>query len=224
MSIITVDFDGTLYEANSITATLRGGFTSFTTKQWLYIIGDIIKGIVRKRPGGKVNTRVLFLESFFYQMKGRSKEEIYKFFVDLIKEGKEGVNFDLVETLSDHIKKGNRIVVLSGSLQPFLEIFIQQLDIEADVIGSLLFFDDHDICTGEIGKINRGAEKVKRLKDWIKENKADDEEVWAYADSDSDIPLLQFADKAIVVNPSKGLKKVAEQEDWETFAPLKKGS
>ncbi len=153
-------------------------------------------------------------------MKGKTKEEIYKFFVDLIKDGKKGINSSLVKTLNDHIEKGNKVIVLSGSLQPFLEIFIQQLGIEAEAIGSQLFFDDKGVCTGRVGKINQGEEKVSRLKAWLKENNANGEEVWAYADSESDIPLLKFADKAILVNPSKGLQEVAEKEGWETFIPL----
>ena len=31
--------------------------------------------------------------------------------------------------------------------------------------------DEKGTCTGEIGKINHGAEKVNRLKHWINENK-----------------------------------------------------
>jgi phosphoserine phosphatase len=74
-------------------------------------------------------------------------------------------------------------------------------------------------ATGKIGKLNRGIEKVNRLKHWISENNAEGEIVWAYADSESDIPLLEFADKAVVVRPSNALKKVAELRGWETFAP-----
>lgn len=221
MAVITVDFDGTLYQQNSIMATLKGGNTIFTIKQWFYIIKDIIKGITRKRTGEKVDTRVLFLESFFNQMKGRSKEEIYNFFVSLVEKEKGGINFDLVATLTGHLKNGDRVVILSGSLQPFLEVFIQQLDIKADAIGTLLFFDRDEICTGKVGKINHGVEKVNRLKVWINENDANAEEIWAYADSESDIPLLEFADRAIVVGPSDALKMIAESKGWETFAPLK---
>jgi phosphoserine phosphatase len=41
--------------------------------------------------------------------------------------------------------------------------------------------------------------------------------LWAYADSESDIPLLEFADKAVVVNPSETMKKIAESKGWEIF-------
>ncbi len=219
MSIITVDFDGTLYQHNSIMTTLKVGKTMFTLKQWFYIIKDFVKGIANKTIGEKIDFRVLFLESFFLQMKGKNMEELHNFFVSLIETGYQGINYDLVSRLAEHSENGDRIVILSGALQPFLEVFIQHLDIQADVIGTSLFYDEKGTCTGKIGKINHGIEKVNRLKLWINENSAEGEMIWAYADSESDIPLLEFADKAIVVRPSNALKRVAELKGWETFVP-----
>jgi hypothetical protein len=51
MSIITVDFDGTLYQYNSVITTLKVGKTMFTLKQWLCVIKDIVKGIANKTTG-----------------------------------------------------------------------------------------------------------------------------------------------------------------------------
>lgn len=128
--------------------------------------------------------------------------------MSLIETGYRGINHDLVSRLTEHLENGDRIVILSGALQPFLEIFVQQLDIQADAIGTSLCYDEKGTCTGKIGKLNRGIEKVNRLKHWISENNAEGEIVWAYADSESDIPLLEFADKAVVVRPSNALKKL----------------
>ncbi|HZJ77168.1 MAG TPA: HAD family hydrolase [Oscillospiraceae bacterium] len=222
MSIITVDFDGTLYQHNSVITTLKVGKTMFTLKQWFYVARDVVKGIVNKTTGEKIDFQVLFLESFFLQMKGKNMEELHNFFMSLIETGQQGINYNLISRLVEHSENGDRIVVLSGALQPFLEVFVQQLDIQADVIGTLLFYDEKGTCTGKMGKINHGVEKVNRLKLWISENYAEGETVWAYADSESDIPLLEFADKAIVVRPSNALKKVAELKGWETFTPSKK--
>lgn len=220
MQIITVDFDGTLYQHNSAMTTLKVGKSMFTLKQWFCVVKDIVKHIANKGTGEKIDFQVLFLESFFLQMKGKNMEELHSFFMSLVETGYQGINYDLVSRLAEHSKSGDRIVVLSGALQPFLEVFIQQLDIRADVIGTPLFYDEEGACTGKIGKMNRGIEKVNKLKLWISENNAEGKIIWAYADSESDIPLLEFADKAIVVRPSNALKKVAELKGWETFAPF----
>ena len=84
MSIITVDFDGTLYQHNSVMTTLKVGKTMFTFKQWVYIVKDIVKSIVNKTAGREIGFHILFLESFFLQMKGKNMEELHNFFVSLI--------------------------------------------------------------------------------------------------------------------------------------------
>jgi len=217
MAVVTVDFDGTLYQHSSVMTTLKVGKTMFTPKQWFYVIKDVVKGIVNRTKGERIDFQVLFLGSFFLQMKGKNMKELHNFFISLVETGQQGINYDLVSRLVEHSGNGDLIVILSGALQPFLEIFVQRLDIRADVIGTSLFYDKKGTCTGKIGKLNRGIEKVNRLKLWISENNAEGKTVWAYADSESDIPLLEFADKAIVVRPSNALKKIAELRGWETF-------
>lgn len=215
MAIIAVDFDGTLYQENSITITIKEGRRVFTIRQWFLIIRDIIKGLINGESGQ--DRRVLFLESFFQQMEGKEREEIYEFFVSLVRKGHQGVNHDLLSRLNRHLDQGDHLVILSGALQPFLEIFIKELKIPAHVIGTPLYFNEKDICTGRIGKINHGIEKVNRLKDWISNNNLDGQEIWAYADSESDIPILEFANRAIVVQPSDKLRKLAILKGWELF-------
>ncbi|MCK9443653.1 MAG: HAD-IB family phosphatase [Tissierellaceae bacterium] len=216
MAIIAVDFDGTLYEENSAKVTIKAGRTALTFKQWVHIFKDIVKGIANS-PGQKKDFNILFLKSFFYQMKGMSREEISDFFTGLVDAGKDGINKELFLRVNKHLEDGNQVVILSGALQPFLEIFVRELSISADVIGTQLFFDEKGICTGKIGALNRGIEKVNRLQRWIEEKGVEGERIWAYADSESDIPILEFADKAVAVNPSNKLKEIAELNKWEIF-------
>jgi len=215
MSIVTVDFDGTLYKHNSVMATLKAGKTAFTFKQWLYIVKDFLNSSVNRTIGEKMDLRVVFFKSFFRQMKGKSIDELHDFFETLAKTGRQSINYDLVSRISKHSENGDRVIILSGALQPFLEEFIRQLDMRADAIGTPILYDERGICTGEIGIITHGVDKVNRLKIWIIENDASGESIWAYADSESDIPLLEFADKAVVVQPSNAMKKIAESKGWE---------
>ncbi len=215
MSIVTVDFDGTLYQHNSAMAMLKAGKTVFTLKQRFTIVMSFLICAVNRTRGSKEDLRVILFKSFFYQMKGKSTDEIHDFFLSIANVGCQGVNYDLVSRINKHLEDGDRVIILSGALQPFLEIFIQQLDIRADAIGTSILYNEKGICTGEIGRIIHGEDKVNRLKLWIKENGAGEQLIWAYADSESDIPLLEFADIAIVVRPKKAMKKIAEAKEWE---------
>ena len=217
MSIVTVDFDGTLYRHNSIMDMLKAGGKAFTLKQWCYIVMNFLTGSVNRTREDKIDLHVVLLKAFFGQMKGKNTDEMHAFFESIIKAGHTNINYDLVSRITKHLENGDRVVILSGALQPFLEVFIQQLDIRADVIGTSLLYDERGICTGEIGKLVHGIDKVNKMKLWIKENDASGESIWAYADSESDIPLLEFADKAVVVQPSTAMKKIAESKGWEIF-------
>src|SRR5699024_3965951 len=96
----------------------------------------------------------------------------------------------------EHQRQGDRVIVLSGALKPFLNAFVDRLELQVPVIGTELQFDQDGICTGKIGAINNGDEKVKRVEEWLdRENdqRRDDRssvKLWAYADSKSDIPLF----------------------------------
>lgn len=217
MSIVTVDFDGTLYQHNSVMAMLKAGRKAFTLKQRVLIFMNFLNGSVNRTRGNKMDFRVVLLKSFFYQMKGKNMDEMHTFFESIANTGRQSINYDLVSRITKHLENGDRVIILSGALQPFLEEFIRQLDMRADAIGTSLLYDERRICTGEIGRINHGVDKVNRLKRWIKENDASGESIWAYADSESDIPLLEFADKAVVVQPSNAMKKIAESKGWEIF-------
>jgi len=213
-----VDFDGTLYQRNSVMDMLKAGQKVFSIKQWCFIILDFLMGLVKRTKGEKAEVRIVLLKAFFYQMRGKTEDDIHNFFKSIAATGRQGVNYDLVARINEHLKNGDHVIIMSGALQLFLEELIKQLNIRADAIGTPLFFDEHGICTGKIGEIVHGADKVNQLKLWIKKNDISGKSIWAYADSESDIPLLEFADKAIVVQPSKVMKKIAESKGWEIFA------
>jgi len=217
MSIVTVDFDGTLYQHNSVMTMIKAGRKAFTLKQWVFIVMNFLRGSVNRTRGHKMDYRVILLKSFFHQMKGKNIDEMHTFFESITNTGHQSINYDLVSRITKHLENGDHVIILSGALQPFLEEFIRQLDLQADVIGTSLLYDERKICTGEIGRIIHGIDKVDRLKLWIKENNASGESIWAYADSESDIPLLEFADKAVVVRPSNTMKEIAESKGWEIF-------
>lgn len=217
MSIVTVDFDGTLYQGNSLMPMLKTSKRELTLRQWYFIIANFFKMSLSKDYKNEKDLRVVFLRAFFSQMKGKSKSELYSFFMSAIENGQEGINKDMTSRINEHLDKGDHVIILSGTLKPFLETFVQFLNIKVEVIGTTLILDYNGICTGEIGRLNHGSEKIDNLKHWIEENNAAGEMIWAYADSESDLPLLEFADKAVVVNPSNTMKKIAESKGWEVL-------
>lgn len=222
MAIVTVDFDGTLYQGNSFKAMFQVGKERFTTKQWAVVAAGLVKASAGGLLKGKNKFRHDFFRAFAKTFKGQSTEELDLFFQELVEHGKEEVHRNLVLKIQEHQNNGDTVIVLSGALQPFLKAFIKHIQLDVDVLSTELIFDQTGMCTGEIGQIVNGDVKVKKLEEWmgqqqhLTDNPA--KEIWAYADSESDIPLLHYVSNPILVNPKEGMVKIAEQNRWSIFA------
>ncbi|RYG73018.1 haloacid dehalogenase-like hydrolase [Lentibacillus lipolyticus] len=224
MGVVTVDFDGTLYQGNSFKMMFRAANKEFGLKQWAVIFTGIIKAAVIGMVKGKHAFRLQFFKAFAKSFKGKTSSELDDFFRKLVMMGKQDAHHDLIHKIREHERQGNKIIVLSGALQPFLKAFTKELKLNVHVISTELQFNRNGKCTGKVGPIINGDEKVKKVQEWIKEEKmsgrlSDDEvlDIWAYADSESDFPLFQYATYPVVVNPDEGMKKIAVKHNWPLF-------
>lgn len=217
MAIVTVDFDGTLFLGSSFKAMVEAGRKEFGTKEWSIVTGGLTKAAASGISKGKNAFRIQFFKSFAKTFKGKSRKELDVFFNKLLDIREENINRPLVEKVKEHQKNGDAVIVLSGALKPFLTAFLKRVALDVPVISTELMFYPNGICTGETGTMINGTEKVKCVEEFIFQNGLEANDIWAYADSKSDIPLLQYAERPIVVNPSKDMRKIAEENDWAVF-------
>jgi HAD superfamily hydrolase (TIGR01490 family) len=221
LAIVTVDFDGTLYQGNSFKVMFEVGKKSFSTKQWGVVVVGLVNAAFTGVLRGKTVFKHNFFKSFAKTFKGKTSKELDIFFQKLVDIGKADVNLELVDKIREHQKNGDTVIVLSGALHPFLKAFIRELQLEdVHIISTDLQYDEQDLCTGKIGQIINGEYKVAKVKEWIERYSEEHliGEVWAYADSESDIPLLQFVEHPVVVNPNPDMKDIADQNKWPIFA------
>jgi HAD superfamily hydrolase (TIGR01490 family) len=222
LAIVTVDFDGTLYQGNSFKAMFQMGQRRFTAKQWAILAAGLGRASAAGLLKGKTKFRHEFFKAFAMTFKGKTTEELDVFFQELVESGKAEVHHNLVQKIKEHQNNGDTIVVLSGALHPFLKAFIGDLKLDVHVLSTDLLFDPKGLCTGKIGEIINGDAKVKILQEWMdqQEHLAQNPatEIYAYADSEADIPLLHFVTHPILVNPKQEMVKVAEQNRWSIFA------
>ncbi|MFZ3577023.1 HAD family hydrolase [Virgibacillus sp. DJP39] len=221
MAVVTVDFDGTLYQGNSFKVMFQAAKKEFVFKQWVVVGAGIVKATVSGLLNGKNAFRLQFFRAFAQSFKGKTSQELDDFFVKLVEIGIKDANQDLVHKIREHQKQGDTVIVLSGALFPFLRAFTKKLDLNVHVISTELQFDQNGICTGNLGSIVNGIEKVNKVKEWMEVHQEDEShpaETWAYADSKSDIPLFQFVKYPIVVNPDQGMKEAAKKNNWSIFA------
>ena len=105
---------------------------------------------------------------------------------------------EAVERADWHRTQGHRLVIVSASLAVYLRPIAERLRFDAVLATELEVGDDGRLTGAMQGENVRGAEKARRLEQWIaRELPGTDPFVWAYGDSSGDKELWARADRAV---------------------------
>ena len=112
---------------------------------------------------------------------------------------------------------GRRLVLATASYRFYVEPIARRLGFD-DVIatGSVAGLDD--IIHARIdGDNNYGPAKLRLVQAWLQQQgiARDAAHIRFYSDHVSDAPVMEWADTAIAVNPSRGLRHLAHRRCWE---------
>ncbi len=108
-----------------------------------------------------------------------------------------GLRTDRLARVEWHQAEGHRTVIVSASMDLYLEPIAEALGFDAVLCTRLAWADG--IATGELDGPNcRGPVKARRLRAWLDETCADGP-LWAYGNSRGDEELLAMADHPIWV-------------------------
>lgn len=117
-----------------------------------------------------------------------------------------------LRALAMHKSQGDVIVLTSATNCFVVGAIARYLGID-EVLCTRLETNDCGEFTGKVvGTPNFGAGKIVHLKAYL-EGKTFDH-ISAYSDSKNDLPLLEFADCAVCVNPDAHLTARARQRNW----------
>jgi phosphatidylglycerophosphatase C len=107
---------------------------------------------------------------------------------------------DTVARLRRHRELGHTVILASASLDPYLVPLGRSLGVDAVVCTVLERGRDGRLTGRLVGANCRGAEKARRVSDWLRENDLAGAELWAYGDSSGDDELLALADHPLRVD------------------------
>ena len=128
---------------------------------------------------------------------------------------------EAIATLRAHKAAGHRVVLLSGALDFILEPFE---DLADDVLTARLE-EENGVYTGELsGAPVAGEARARMLASFARRRKLDLSHSYAYADSISDLPMLEAVGNPVVVNPDRRLQKAAKQRGWQVKNWSKNGA
>jgi phosphatidylglycerophosphatase C len=106
---------------------------------------------------------------------------------------------DTVARLHAHREQGHTVLLASASFAAYLLPLGERLGVDGVVCTELEVGVDGRLTGRLDGRNCRGAEKARRVRDWLTARGLDHAELWAYGDSPSDTELLALADHPVWV-------------------------
>jgi phosphatidylglycerophosphatase C len=128
-----------------------------------------------------------------------------------------GMRPGALAALGAHQRAGDRTLLLSANFDILARRFAARLGI-AETLSTIAERDVGGRYTGRLAGANcYGVEKRRRIEDWLGAARAG-LHIVAYADHRSDLPLMRWADRAVLVNPSPGTLRAARGLPVEVVA------
>jgi len=128
------------------------------------------------------------------------------------------VRLDVMRRLREHQAWGDRVIIVSGTLSPLLHAIGRALSVEETVGTPSVLKDGRHTGASELPTC-QGAGKVTRLQKYLS---GDGDIPWqrsyAYADSLTDLPLLEQVGHPVAVYPDAELAALAASRGWEIIA------
>jgi HAD superfamily hydrolase (TIGR01490 family) len=121
---------------------------------------------------------------------------------------------EAVTEINMHKSNGAKVIILSSALDAVCDVIAESLGIDGYICSRLQVMDGY--MTGKpSGRLCYGNEKLRRLNGYCSENNINQELLWFYSDSISDLPVLLSVGNPVCVNPDRELRKEAINRGWK---------
>ncbi|HEX2029127.1 MAG TPA: HAD-IB family hydrolase [Nitriliruptorales bacterium] len=209
--IAAFDMDGTIVAANVIESYLwlrmaEGG------RGWL---GEAV-AVARDLPGYLVaerRARETFLRSFYRRYAGADLAGLRRMMADQVTElVLQRAAPAALRRVREHRAAGHRTVLITGALDVLALPLAPLFD---EIVAAELATDDDGMATGYlVAPPLVGEARAAWLRRYAERVDADLDASYAYADSHSDLPLLEAVGHPVVVNPDVALFRTARRRRW----------
>ncbi len=207
------DFDGTIYDGVIAVDVLKYGIKkkSLGLKDVARLSRFLYYYALDKL---KIRDRYIINIKIYKRLKKWRASKLDKMSRDFMSQKlKQNLFSHMLAIISNHIKQGHRIVVVTSCLREIILPAKQYLPID-DIIATEVEIRD-DIYTGNIASLPVGRARPKAVEEYCLKNNIDIKESYGYSDHYSDIPLLNTVGNPIAANPERKLKMYAKKHKWK---------
>jgi HAD superfamily hydrolase (TIGR01490 family) len=154
-----------------------------------------------------------FLRHFYRRYEGASAEQMRVDSIEMLSEMILSKSFPAaIRRVREHKALGHRTVLITGALDFVVEPLAPLFD---DIVAASMSVDDQGRYTGQMVDVPpTGESRASILIDFAAANDIDLKESVAYADSSSDLPMLEVVGFPVAVNPETRLSAIARKRGW----------
>ena len=146
---------------------------------------------------------------------GWSQDHIRSLVRETLEEVIEPIIYDeALELIRFHQAEGRKVFIVSASPQEIVDPLAHYLGVD-DVIATRPQVDEHGRYSGGVDFYSYGPSKVVAMEEAAERYGIDLAASYAYSDSITDEPMLSAVGHPVVVNPDRGLARIAAERDWE---------
>ncbi|MFZ7133169.1 MAG: HAD family hydrolase [Eubacteriales bacterium] len=221
MKLAIFDFDGTLFPKETLPFLLmQWKKLHYSKSKYIKTYVSLITLYIKYKLGieskfSREQMKLMAVGKFNKIFEDLTEQEIKEYFDKSAKALEGLLNKSVVSEVEAAREDGYHTVLLSGSYEYLLNNIGDYLKFDT-VIGTKVYFNKNLYDSSKEPEIYSGESKLKKI---YKEFKSIDWEASrAYADSYSDIYLLQSVGQPVAVNPDTKLKTIAIELDWRIIS------
>ncbi len=124
---------------------------------------------------------------------------------------------EALDMIALHRSAGQAVVVASASVEEMVRPIAEMLGADFS-IGSRAEVDEDGVFTGIIGTYTSGQQKALACAELASDQGWEPSECFAYSDSVSDLPLLEWVGHPVAVNPDRALHRIALERRWQVMS------
>jgi len=114
--------------------------------------------------------------------------------------------------VQQHHERGEKVYIVSATLQEIVDVIAEDLGFDG-ALGTLCEVKDGRY-TGRAERALHAGAKADCIRAVAEREGYDLAECTAYSDSHTDVPFLEAVGHPVVVNPDRGLRRIAAERDW----------
>ncbi len=205
-TVALFDLDGTLTFQDTLVpflTTFAAAHPARLAQSWRVV--PALAGYFRSRDRGVLKSRMIRLV-----MGGERRADIDAHARDYVSglAPRGAFRAAALAAVEQHRAAGDRLVLLSASPDLYVPLIGELLRFERTVCTELLW--DGDRLNGGLKSPNRRGDEKVRCLEWLR-TRYPGASIIAYGNSDSDLPHMQHADRALLVNANGRARRMAGQ-------------